>query len=164
MHGSIFLHLKTTGVLQRRIGRWMWNSFGLLLVMYIVVTAATMIAVPRAMAPFDRYPLAWVVVALNVVAVLSIPYAMYRDWSGRAFVASCLTVCMFVLLLGLTLFPNLVTSDPHGENSLTIYNAASSPKTLGIMLIVAAVGMPFVVAYTSIIYWVFRGRVTSGEY
>ena len=68
-----------------------------------------------------------------------------------------------MLLLGIALFPNLVTSSPYPENSLTIYNAASSQKTLGIMLIVAAIGMPFVFAYTSIIYWVFRGPVAIGS-
>ena len=43
--------------------------------------------------------------------------------------------------------------------SLTIYNAASSQKTLGIMLIFALIGIPFVLAYTISIYWVFRGKV-----
>jgi cytochrome d ubiquinol oxidase subunit II len=61
------------------------------------------------------------------------------------------------------LFPNLVTSNPAPANSLTIYNAASSQKTLWIMLIIAVLGMPFGVAYTAIIYWVFRGRVAVGE-
>ncbi|MHB8969810.1 MAG: cytochrome d ubiquinol oxidase subunit II, partial [Pirellulaceae bacterium] len=83
--------------------------------------------------------------------------------SGRAFFASCLTVSSLVLLLGLTLYPNLVTSTPNPEHSLTIYTAASSQKTLGIMLIVAIMGMPFVIAYTAIIYWVFRGRVATGS-
>jgi cytochrome d ubiquinol oxidase subunit II len=32
------------------------------------------------------------------------------------------------------------------------------------MLIIAAVGMPFVLAYTSIIYWTFRGRVELDEH
>ena len=82
---------------------------------------------------------------------------------GRAFLASCLAIVAFVLLLGLALFPNLVTSSPNAENSLTIYNAASSQKTLRIMLIVALIGMPFVLAYTTMIYWVFRGRVEVGE-
>ena len=47
---------------------------------------------------------------------------------------------------------------------MTIYNAASSPKTLTIMLIIAAVGMPFVLAYSGIIYWTFRGKVVLGEH
>jgi cytochrome d ubiquinol oxidase subunit II len=163
MHGAIFLHLKTTGKLQERIYGWIWRGYGAFVVMYVVVTVATWLAVPRAIAPFQGNPIAWLIVAANVAAVVSIPVALYRHRSGWAFIASCLTVCAFVLLLGLALFPNLVTSNPNPENSLTIYNAASSQKTLGIMLIIAVIGMPFVVAYTSIIYWVFRGRVTIGE-
>ncbi|MCH5376997.1 MAG: cytochrome d ubiquinol oxidase subunit II [Planctomycetes bacterium] len=163
MHGAIYLHLKTVGPLQRRIERWMWFGYGFFVVMYLVVTAATVIAIPRATEPFARYPAAWIVVVLNVAAVAAIPYALYRQWSGRAFLASCLTVAAFVLLLGLALVPDLVTSRPNPANSLTIYNAASSEKTLWIMLIVALLGMPFVIAYTSIIYWIFRGRVTVDE-
>jgi len=42
---------------------------------------------------------------------------------------------------------------------LDIWQGASSPKTLGIMLIIALIGMPLVLAYTVSIYWVFRGKV-----
>jgi cytochrome d ubiquinol oxidase subunit II len=163
LHGAIYLHLKTHGPLQARSERWMRWSYTFFLSMYAVVTAATLVAVPRAFAPFREHPWAWSVVVLNVAAVVSIPYALSHRWPGRAFLASCATVCALVLLLGLALFPNLVTSRPLPENSLTIYNAASSPKTLGLMLIVAAIGMPFVLAYTSVIYWVFRGKVGPGE-
>ncbi len=162
MHGAIFLHLKTTGPLQQRIHGWIGRAYGAFVVMFLVVTALTWLTVPRATAPFAHAPLAWLVAAVNFAAVASIPLAMRRNRSGWAFVASCLTVCALVLLWGLTLFPNLVTSAPRPEHSLTIYNAASSPKTLVIMLIIAAIGMPFVIAYTSIIYWVFRHRVTTG--
>lgn len=47
---------------------------------------------------------------------------------------------------------------------MTIFNAASSPKTLGIMLIIAAVGMPFVLTYSGVIYWTFRGKVKLGDH
>jgi len=49
------------------------------------------------------------------------------------------------------------SNDP--VHSLTIYNAASSPKTLGIMLLIALIGVPLVLSYTASIYWVFRGKV-----
>jgi cytochrome d ubiquinol oxidase subunit II len=163
MHGSIYLHLKTTGELHARIGRWLGRTVAMFVLAYVLVSGATLWAIPRATAFFQTHPAAWLVVVLNMLAVATIPYALHRGWSGRAFFASCLTVCAFVLLLGLALFPNLVTSSPAPENSLTIYNAASSQKTLWIMLIIALLGMPFVVAYTSIIYWVFRGRVAVGE-
>lgn len=163
MHGAIFLQLKTTGALRERAGGWTRRAYMAFLLMYLVVTVATWLWIPRAIAPFQSNPWAWLVVAANLVAVLSIPFALSRHRAGWAFIASCWTIIAFVLLLGLALFPNLVTSAPHPENSLTIYNASSSEKTLGIMLAIAAIGMPFVVTYTAIIYWVFRHRVTTGD-
>jgi cytochrome d ubiquinol oxidase subunit II len=162
MHGAIFLHLKTTGALRERTYRWIRPAYLAFLLMYLVVTVATWLTLPRAVAPFQSNPWAWLLVAINLAAVGSIPLALSRHRAGWAFIASCLTICAFVLLLGLALFPNLVTSDPDPENSLTIYNAASSEKTLGIMLAFAAFGMPFVITYTAIIYWVFRHRVPTG--
>jgi cytochrome d ubiquinol oxidase subunit II len=53
----------------------------------------------------------------------------------------------------------LIFSRPIAEHSLTIYNAASSVKTHTIMLIIAFIGMPIVIAYTFSIYWIFRGKV-----
>jgi cytochrome d ubiquinol oxidase subunit II len=64
-----------------------------------------------------------------------------------------------VALIGIGLYPNLLLSNPHPENSLNIVNAASSPKTLQIMLIIALIGLPVVLAYTFTIYWIFRGKV-----
>jgi len=56
-------------------------------------------------------------------------------------------------------YPYLVYSQPDAVNGPTIYNAVSSPKTLGIMLVIACIGLPLVIAYTVCIYWVFRGKV-----
>ncbi len=43
-------------------------------------------------------------------------------------------------------------------HSLTIYNASSSQHTLTVMLVIALVGMPFVIVYTALIYRAFRGK------
>jgi len=101
---------------------------------------------------------------INVLAVANIPRAVYAARYGQAFLSSCLTILCLVMLLGLALFPNLVISRPNPEHSLTIYNAASSDKTLTIMFIIACVGMPFVLAYTAVIYWTFRGKVKLGDH
>jgi len=58
----------------------------------------------------------------------------------------------------------LVHSTLNPDWSLTIYNAASSEKTLGIMAIIALLGMPFVLSYTAVIYWLFRGKVQIGKF
>jgi cytochrome d ubiquinol oxidase subunit II len=62
-------------------------------------------------------------------------------------------------LFAIGLFPNIVISNPNPGLSLNIYNAASSQKTLNIMLIIAMIGIPFVLTYTVSIYWIFRGKV-----
>jgi len=62
-------------------------------------------------------------------------------------------------LFGIGMYPYMIYSLPIPENSLTIYNSASSPKTLKIMLIIALIGMPMVLTYTIAVYRIFRGKV-----
>jgi cytochrome d ubiquinol oxidase subunit II len=164
MHGSIYLYLKTEGQLQKRIYSWMWHSFGIFLVLYLFLTIYTLTNVPTATANFDNFPWAWGVVFVNVLAIANIPRAIYLDRPLYAFLSSALTIAAFTTLFTLALYPNMVTSSLGAENDLTIFKAASSEKTLGIMLIIAVIGMPFVLAYTSVIYWVFRGKVQLGEH
>lgn len=159
MHGAIYLYLKTEGELQERVHGWVWSGFWFFLVMYGITTILTLATVPRATANFQEYPWAVVVVVLNMLAIANIPRAMYLRRPGYAFVSSCATIAAFVFLFGIALYPNLVTSNPAPENSLTIWNAASSTKTLGLMAIIALIGMPFVLMYTGIVYWTFRGKV-----
>ncbi len=164
MHGSIFLYLKTEGDLQERIHRYIWRTFGLFLIMFIITTGATLVYVPTAVANFKTYPVLWVVPLLNVLAIANIPRAIYQGRPGYAFVSSCCTIAALAFLLLAGIFPNLVSAPNDPANSLTIYNAASSAKTLTIGLIIVALGMPCVATYTAIIYWTFRGKVQLGEY
>ena len=164
MHGSIYLYLKTEGDLQQRIREWMWRTFGVFLVLYIFTTIFTLVAMPLATANFREHPWAWLVVVLNVLAVANIPRAIHLRRAGYAFLSSCATIAALTFLFGVALFPDLIHSSLNPDWSLTVYNAASSPKTLAIMAIIAALGMPFVLAYTSVVYWVFRGKVQLGKF
>jgi cytochrome d ubiquinol oxidase subunit II len=125
----------------------------------------TLYDVPRATHNFEQYPWLWIVPLLNVLAVANIPRAIYQGRAGYAFVSSCCVIVALVFLLTVALYPNLVgsTIDP-AENSLTIYRAASSAKTLDIMLLIALVGMPCVLAYTAVVYWTFRGKVKLDQH
>jgi cytochrome d ubiquinol oxidase subunit II len=164
MHGAIFLYLKTEGDLQRRLQTWMWRGFGFFLVTYLLVTIVTLVHIPRATQNFADHPWAWLIVILNVLAIANIPRAIFQQRPGYAFISSAATIAALVCLFGFALYPNLVASRPTIENSLTIYNAASSHYTLVIMTIIAAVGMPFVAVYMFIVYWSFRGKVQLKEH
>ncbi|KAB8039919.1 cytochrome d ubiquinol oxidase subunit II [Silvanigrella paludirubra] len=164
MHGSIFLYLKLEGELKERVHRWIWHTFGCFIICYILATIYTLVSVPRSIHNFENHPWLWGIVILNVLAIANIPRAVFLGRPGYAFLSSSLTLIAFTALFGAALFPNLITSNILPEYSLTIYNSASSEKTLNIMRIIAFCGMPFVISYTAIIYWVFRGKVKLGKF
>ena len=74
-------------------------------------------------------------------------------------VLSCATIAALAFLFAVAIFPNLVPSSLNPDWSLTLTKARSSEKTLGIMLLIAVIGMPCVLTYTVVVYWVFRGKV-----
>ncbi len=164
MHGTIFLHLKTEGELRRRAGAWMGRTFALFALLFLLTTVATARTVPHAFDNLERYPILWAVPVLNLLAVLNIPRAIHLRRPGYAFVSSSCVIAALVFLLGTTLFPYLLRSSPHPDQSLTIANAASSDTTLRIMLVIAGVGMPAVLAYSAVVYWTFRGKVRLDEH
>jgi cytochrome bd ubiquinol oxidase subunit II len=159
LHGALYLNFKTEGELQARVRRWIWHAFGWFLVLYLFTTIVTLTQIPRATENFEHFPWAWAVVAASILAIGNVPRAVFLGKPRQAFFSSAATIAALLVLVGIALFPNLVTSNPVAANSLTIYNAASSAKTLKIMAIIAAVGLPFVFAYTAAIYWTFRGKV-----
>jgi cytochrome d ubiquinol oxidase subunit II len=164
MHGSIYLYLKTEGELQQRIHGWMWRTFGIFLALYMLTTILTLIGHPEVTRNFKQAPWVWIVVLLNVLAIANIPRAIFHNKPAYAFVSSSCTIAALLFLFGVALFPNMAVSTLNPQWNLTIYNAASSHKTLAIMRNIAFCGMPFVAAYTATVYWVFRGKVQLGKF
>ncbi len=164
MHGAIYLYLKMEGELQKSIQRWMWRGFGFTLICYMLATIFILANRPQIVGNFHDHPWAWIAVVLLVLAFANIPRAIYLNRPFAAFLSSSFTILALVFLFSFSLFPNLVVSSISPEFSLTISNAASSQKTLRIMAIVALIGMPFVLAYTTAIYWAFRGKTRLNEH
>lgn len=159
LHGAIYLYLKTEDDLQEQVRRSitpLFVGFGLL---YLVVTIATWLHAPHATANLAKYPVLWLIPVLNVLAVLNIPRAMHLQKPGYAFFTSSMVIVAFAALFSIAIFPNLMLSSLDPRYTITVYDARSSEKTLNIMLVIAAIGMPLVMTYTYIIYWTFRGKV-----
>ncbi len=164
MHGALYLYLKTEGELQHKIHGWMWRTFGLFLVVYLFATIYTIAEVPLATRNFHRHPWVWLVVGLNILAVANIPRAIFKDRALYGFLSSSATIAALTFFFGVALFPDLVYSSLNPAWSLHVYNAASSQKTLAVMRNIAFMGIPFVLAYTAAIFWVFRGKVKLGHF
>jgi cytochrome d ubiquinol oxidase subunit II len=160
MHGSIYLYMKTEGELQQRLYGWMKGTWYVYLALFVVVTIWSTLFVPASLQHFRDTPVLWVVPLLNIVAIANIMRAIKQERPFYAFISSCLTIVALVVLFSAALFPNLVPAVNNPAYSITVFNGASSPLTLKIGLIIVVIGMPLVLSYTTIIYWMFRGKVT----
>lgn len=160
MHGVIFLFLKTTGGMKKRLKEWLWHSWGVFLVCYVLVSLMTLIENPHVIANVKQLPWAIPIVVLNVLCVANIPRSIVNRKYGQAFVSSCLNIVCLVTLFACSIFPNLVFSTTD-SSSIDIYNGASSQGTLWIMFIIAMIGLPLIVSYTVIVYWTFRAPVET---
>jgi len=159
MHGALYASMKTEGPLRDKLRGWIINCMIFFIICYAVTTMATLLYVPHMAARVRANPWLFSIALLNMLAIANIPREIHNHRDGRAFISSCVAMVALMGLFGLEMFPNLVLSNPDVANSLTIHTAASSQKTLGVMLTIALMGLPIVLAYTVSIYWIFRGKV-----
>ncbi len=159
MHGAIYATMKTDGALQYKLRSWINNTIIFFVMCYGITTVTTLIFLPHMTDSIREQPSFFVVALINMLAIANIPREIHNGREFMAFLSSCVVVLTLMALFAIGLFPNLVYSNPHPEYSLTVYNASSSEKTLTTMSIMALIGIPFVLAYTISIYWIFRGKV-----
>ena len=69
-------------------------------------------------------------------------------------------IALLIISGGIGIYPNLLISTTDAAYSLTVSNAASEDNTLLVCLVVALIGMPFVLLYTTGVYYIFRGKAT----
>jgi cytochrome d ubiquinol oxidase subunit II len=94
-----------------------------------------------------------------VVALIGIR----RRIESAAFAGSSTSAVGIIATVGLSMFPYILPSSIDANSSLTVWNASSSEKTLGIMLFVTVVFLPIVLAYTAWAFKLMWGRVTAHE-
>src|SRR5690606_18220594 len=80
-----------------------------------------------------------------------------------AFIASGLSIAGIILTVGFACFPFLLPSSSQPDSSLTLWDASSSHLTLWIMLLATAILLPLVLAYTSWVYRVLKGKTSLVE-
>ena len=82
-------------------------------------------------------------------------------WGVPTLIASSLAIFGIVATAGLSLFPFLLPSSIDPVSSLTLWDASSSQLTLFIMLLVTAFFLPIILLYTSWVFRVMRGPVST---
>ncbi len=158
-HGALYLLMKTEGRLYDKLTILARRAMGFFLISFAAVTVYSLAFLPHLTDRFRELPWLFVVPLLGFLSIANIPRLISMHKYRKAFLFSSLTMSLMLLTVAIELYPKVIISTMDEAYSITIYNAASSDKSLGIMLTIAAIGAPLVLAYTAFVFWTFRGKV-----
>ncbi len=163
MHGAIYLTMKTEGRLFAKIRILLKNAIIFFIVSFGITTLYTLLFLPHLTDRFQELPALFVIPLLAFLCIANIPRLVSGKKYGWAFVFSSLTVSLLLILVAIELYPAIILSTIDDAYTITVYNSASSNKSLGIMLTFAAIGIPLVGLYTFFVYRTFWGKVELDE-
>ncbi len=165
--GATWLILKTDGALQRKAVDWAKGGiWGVVLGLGAVSLASPLVS-DRIFDKWFSIPELFLLAPLPMMSGLLV-FALWfslrnlpttdDSWAWFPFVA---TIALFVLgFFGMaySFYPFVV------PDKITIYEAASAPESLFIILVGTCVVMPMIMAYTALAYVIFRGKATTLSY
>ena len=151
IHALAFVRLKTDGQIRQKAGS--------LFTTWLIPAAAPLVAWAVAVLLANESKIAWGLLALAAVALVASLLAAIADREGFSFIALGIMLLAGVAAIFTAAFPVVLPSTLDAAFDLTIYTASSTPYTLKLMSIVAAFGVPLVLAYQAWSYWVFRKRI-----
>ena len=93
------------------------------------------------------------------MAAVNVPRLVSKRKYANELVFSSLTMEFLLMLVAFQLYPVLLPYTIDPKYSVTIYNAASSQKSLGIMLTIVVIGAPLLAGYFLFLYKTFHGKV-----
>ncbi|HBI21035.1 MAG TPA: cytochrome d ubiquinol oxidase subunit II [Legionella sp.] len=185
MHGAFFLNVKTQDIIQTRsilAGRvsaaltiLLFSAGGVWL--YLGIDGYSLASIMPHDGPsnplykqvvrgthawfmnYQTMPLTQCVPVLGIVSA-GLAFALAR-FARVAFVLSATSVIGIIATVGISMFPFILPSSTHPEQSLTVWDGSSSQLTLFIMLVGTAIFMPIILLYTAWVYRVLRGKITE---
>ncbi len=163
MHGALFLTLKTEGRLFVKSSLLAQNFTIAFVVLFGITTVYTLLYVPHLSDRLRQHPAFFFLPLATLLTVASIPRHLTKRKYGWAFLSSALTIALLLITVAVEVFPYLVYAPNEPANSITIYNAASSEKTMRLLLRIALMGTPLVAIYTGFVFWTFKGKVRLDE-
>jgi cytochrome bd ubiquinol oxidase subunit II len=163
MHGAIYLTMKTENRLYVKL-YVLANNFTVFFVLsFVITTLYTLLYIPHLSDFFKHHPVYFIIPILMILAIANIPRQIKVGKYGYAFISSSVTIALLLIMVAIEVFPYLLYSSGNSQNSITVYNAAASEKTMKILLIIALIGTPLVGIYTAFVFWTFKGKVRLDE-
>jgi cytochrome d ubiquinol oxidase subunit II len=156
MLGATWLVLKTTGELQQQARRFAWFTGAATLVLIAVVSLITPLLNPLYLRRWFDWPAILYTAQVPLCVTLAAAALFWGLYTHKHAVPFLAAVALFVLCyigIGISFYPYIVPT------SLTIWDAAAPHASLKFLLVGAAVLIPMILGYTTLAYWVFRGKM-----
>jgi cytochrome bd ubiquinol oxidase subunit II len=158
MHGALWLSIKLDGNVRLRaegVAQKMWYVVLLFAVVFLLLTGVA----TNLFGNYVKSPGLFAILLVTLCALFGTKIYMGKGVWWKAWWASGVLIAGTTLFGVVGLYPSILPSTFDPAYSLTIYNAASSPLTLKIMLVVALIFVPVVLLYQIWAYRVFKGKV-----
>lgn len=161
-NGGAWLAVKTEGELADRARSlaekvWPWLLVAAVLFLFYGAFGTNLFA------NYLAQPVWFLVPLLAAVALVAARLYLARGQTALALISGSLAVLFTVFVGIIGIFPAMLPSHVDPRYSITAFNAASSPYTLTIMLIVVLIFLPIVLAYQYWLYRVFSAKVTKED-
>jgi len=160
-HGALFLAWKTDGAVRERSLRSAGRLFPAVVILWLVMTALTVVVVPGFTATLAARPLAW---AASAVFVCALGASGLARRAGRDLVAFVCSGTFLFGILGATaacLYPVMIRSHDDPARSLTAFNASGTHDSLATALRWWPLGFVLAVVYVVVLFRLHRGKVRS---
>ncbi len=157
LHGMLWLAVRTTGDLKDRAMGYARLTMFPVVIVAIGFLVATWFNTDLYVNYLEKplfYAVPSVLIPLMVIAGFGgVFYFSRKDNPLYAWFSSSLAIIGVTFFGIIGLYPNLIPSSLSSSYNITIYNGASSPLTLKIMLAVVLMFIPLVIAYQ---IWTYR--------
>jgi len=112
---------------------------------------------------YHKHPVAVAVPVSALLGTLLVFFGVKIRKPVISFLGSSLSQIGTIGTAAVSMFPFLLPSSINPNASLTVWDSSSSKGTLVTMTLVTIVFLPIVIIYTSWVYYVLRGKVTSAD-
>jgi len=158
VHGVAYLNLKLEPYLADRV-----REAGLRLCKYALIVSTGFGILTYAVTDVGTKPIAGVMLLVVALALFLTRWHLRHRSYAKGFIWITVAIISVILAIFIGLFPRIIVSSLDPRWSLDIYNAASNPLTLKIMIITMLVVLPVIVTFQCWKYYVFRQRISTVE-
>ncbi len=161
VHGANYIALKTGGGLQERARRAAGTGWWGVMISSGLALISTFAIRPQTWDNFSAHPWGYVFPLAGLLALFGMKFFIGKDL--LAFLSSSTFIIGMLVSTAFGLYPNLLVSSTDPAYAITVYNARAHDYGLRVGLIWWIIGMVLTVTYFTVVFRVFRGKVSDQD-